>query len=294
MNRFLNLQPGLLATLFALAFLAFGLTGCDDDDDPDPNDSTRGVVTLTFNHQVDGRSLDQCCGGLSNGDEVYTINNGQDSITIDKIRYWVTNVRFVGTNGTPDYAEPNSYHLIQLHPGDTSNPDREAVITSFCVENVPNGEYSSVRFYIGVDSAANTEVPNGQYGDLEAGIGMDWTWNAGYIFYKQEGRYYDPDSGWLGYFLHIGRDTNLVELNAPLPQALNTDRDFGHEIRLNADLARIFTGGEDILGALNQKQGDPRKIMADPNNDYKAAANYSDFVTADMILDNPACQQNGN
>jgi hypothetical protein len=115
---------------------------------------------------------------------------GSDTLSFSTFKYYVSNVQFVGADGTI-WSEPNSYHLIDLSDESTS------LLT---IGNVPKGDYTGVKLMIGVDSTRN--VSGAQDGDLGVANGMFWSWNSGYIFIKLEGQHNQSMDGSFAY--HIG------------------------------------------------------------------------------------------
>ena len=72
------------------------------------------------------------------------------------------------------------YFLIDESDADTHEP----------VLSVPEGEYKTLSFILGVDSLRNTMDVSQRTGVLDvsgAATDMYWSWNSGYIFFKMEG-----------------------------------------------------------------------------------------------------------
>jgi len=129
----------------------------------DPAAAT-GMVKITFVNKVKDQKL-----ALN---EVAYTNPWQETYTVRKFKYYITRVA-VEKNG--DWkTEKKMYHLI-----DESKP--ESLSFSF---PVPVGNYSSVRFVLGVDSLEN--VSGAQTGALDPLNDMFWTWNTGYVAAKLE------------------------------------------------------------------------------------------------------------
>ncbi len=122
-------------------------------------------------------------------DSTYT-NSFGEKYTITKLRYYVTNVSL--RNGHNNIKEKNSYHLI-----DESKTESQVVNLS-----LPEGDYNSLQFLLGVDSLHN--VSGAQTDDLDPAKDMFWTWNTGYVMAKMEGN--SPDSKLVNnkFEFHIG------------------------------------------------------------------------------------------
>jgi len=152
--------------------------------------------------------------------KTYATNHG-DSVRLDQVRYWLSNIELERLDGTT-WKEEDSYRLIE-------NTDLN-VREMFNFE-VPTGTYTKMRFSIGVHANQNFSLDSIQ-GELSANVGMSWTWNTGYIFNKTEGSFLHSDSGSYQPFLyHIGTDANYktVEITFPAPFELKNGKELhGH------------------------------------------------------------------
>jgi len=107
-------------------------------------------------------------------DSVTYTNCWNETYTISKLKYYISNVQLQMANKTIN-KETNSYHLIN---------EEDTATKSFSL-SMPAGKYSSLSFLIGVDSLKN--VSGAQTDALDPLNGMFWTWNNGYIMFKLEG-----------------------------------------------------------------------------------------------------------
>lgn len=192
--------------LAAITLIA-GLASCRQKDDPLPvvlhND-----VKFEFNNIVGDVAL-ELTDESGPGDKWY-VNAANDSFQVTTYKYYVSNVVLTKTDGTKFY-EPESYHLID---------QAEAASRKFTLKDVPVGEYVSVTFMIGVDSARN--VSGAQTGALAVDKGMFWDWNTGYIMAKMEGfgnTSTNPDKA---FYYHTGGfkgEQNILKtVTLPFPQ----------------------------------------------------------------------------
>lgn len=101
--------------------------------------------------------------------------NGDKSLSISLLKYYVGNVEFVYESGKT-YSDSTLYHLIDLNDSTT---------LSWVYPNLPEGELKSIKFGIGVDSTSNDEGL--MDGDLDPLKGMYWAWSSGFINFKLEG-----------------------------------------------------------------------------------------------------------
>lgn len=123
-----------------------------------------------------------------------------ETVNFTTLNYFISNIRLKKKNGE-QYTIPqdSSYFLIK-HSDASSRQIR--------FNNVPTGNYTSLSFTIGVDSARNTMEISRRTGALDVGgqaRGMYWVWNSGYIFFKLEGKSpSSPDSLKNNFAYHIG------------------------------------------------------------------------------------------
>src|SRR5574343_96432 len=97
---------------------------------------------------------------------------------VNKMGY--ISIKFDNEDGTERaIPQDSSYFLIE-----ETNADSKVLEL-----RVPEGNYKSVKFIIGVDSLKSTRPVNERTGVLDpsgAAAGMYWVWNTGYIFMKME------------------------------------------------------------------------------------------------------------
>jgi hypothetical protein len=96
--------------------------------------------------------------------------SGTDSMLFSNFKYYISNIQLVNVNGEI-WSESQSYHLIDL------SDETSSLLT---IANVPKGDYSSVRFMIGIDSTKN--VSGDHTGSLNLNNGMYWNDTDGFQF----------------------------------------------------------------------------------------------------------------
>ena len=106
-------------------------------------------------------------------DSTYKNALGQD-FTIANFKYYIGNITFKKADGKT-YAT-QEYFLINEHEEDSKK---------ITLNDVPEGNYTSIEFIIGVDSLHNCSGL--QEGALDPTNGMFWAWNTGYVFLKLDG-----------------------------------------------------------------------------------------------------------
>ncbi len=126
----------------------------------------KGQLIVSFKHVVENELLKLDSANYKN-------ELGQ-SFTISKFKYYIGQIHLKNSKGK-DFIFKD-YFLI--------NEDEE-LSKQIKLNNIPNGNYKSISFILGVDSARNTS--GAQVGALDPALGMFWSWNQGYIFLMMEG-----------------------------------------------------------------------------------------------------------
>lgn len=148
-------------------------------------------------------------------------------IRFDLANYYVSNIRLVPNTGTDVVFDT----VLLIKASNAGQP--------FVLGEVPSGDYQSIKFDIGVDSARNHSDPSTyavSHPLYPQSPSMHWSWNSGYIFLKIEGQI-DTTATLTGpsvdYEYHIGLDNLKKEVSIPI--VLNVD-DNTQSISANIDL----------------------------------------------------------
>ena len=259
--------------LFALASLTMVFTNCKEDDN---EISGTGSITLEFDNRAGNE-------GLVLGKD-YKNANG-DTMNFSKFDYFLSNFVLVKTDGTEYTVPKDSCYFLCKH----DNPDSREIT----LHNIPAGDYKSVRFVIGVDSAKSVSDISQRTGVLDPAAGasgMYWAWNSGYIFVKTEGtspqapvnagtgqRIFQYHTGLFG-----GKDTptlnNLktVTINTTDENAMVRSGNAAPQFHIYVDLMQMFTSPTNISVAANpfSHAGAFSKTVAD---------NYADMFILDHV-----------
>ena len=239
-----------------LALAALSLASCKKDEAA-PNQV--GTVDLAFEQTVG-------TAPLTLATQTYTTPAG-DQFKITTFKQYISNIKLTKTDGST-YAVPDSYFLL-----DASN----ASTLELPLKNIPVGDYKSLTFTVGVDSARN--VSGAQTGALDPNNNMFWTWNSGYIYTKLEGT--SPQapkaSGATegGLVFHIGGfkspNNTIRTVTLPFPTGTNllVRTDHAPEVHLNADVMKMFTGPTTVrFSTLSNTMGGPNSVLV--ANNYAA------------------------
>lgn len=159
-------------------------------------------VTVEFRNSVQGKPLEY-------GKLLYT-NSAGNLYSVTLLKYYISNVRFVDDQANE--VKLNNYDLIDAF-------DNTGKFNSLDIATLPNANYKSIRFYLGIDSNRNHN--GAQDGDLDPMYNMIWSWNIGYLFMKHEGRFINNlgDTTTLEY--HFGTDLAYTEIMVPIDLKIN-------------------------------------------------------------------------
>lgn len=228
MKKILQLSLYLLGS--ALIF-----TSCDKNND---EITGTGSVTLHFDNRA---GADEFVFGQN-----YTLPNGQQ-FNYSMFNYYVSNFVLVKADGTT-YTVPQDscYFLVK---------ESDLATQEVTLNNIPAGDYTSVRFMIGVDSLKSVSDISERTGDLDpagAGANAYWGWNTGYIFVKIEGTSpqapYDSLTnsnfvlyavgGYGGFSSPTPNNIKTVSLTAP--QAIEVRQTSAPEVHIYTDALQVF------------------------------------------------------
>jgi hypothetical protein len=108
-------------------------------------------------------------------------NASNEDFTVSTFNFFVSNITLKKTDGTSLKLD-NQYFLVKQ--SDPKSLELE-------LTDIPAGDYSSISYVVGVDSAKSTSDISQRTGVLDPASygtdGMYWSWNSGYIFFKLEG-----------------------------------------------------------------------------------------------------------
>jgi len=190
-------------------------------------------LQVTFAHRV--RSVQQdTFFNLNLGDSLYTLN-GIDFFRFDNIRFYISDFQLIQADGTA-LTTSDQIELTLFDNGDTlaqNVTDDFALVTRTNVSPItigtirPEGDFSGIRFNVGVTTPANhadpTAFPNNH--PLAEENDLHWSIDSGYVFNRIALFRDTMASDTIPTVLEIGTDELLrtVELDYPFPLKIGFD-----------------------------------------------------------------------
>jgi hypothetical protein len=242
----------------------------------DPN---KGVLKVSFEHLV--------------GSNPFAIRTSftdasNNTYRFDEIRYWVSNIELFKDNGEVLKIE-DGYFLIEnrdtliFHGTTAANvPNMKSpprVRESFTIGNIPVGNYTKIKFAVGVDPKYNNNfaLKAGELDINQMAMNAGWAWQTSYIFLRSKGIYLaaggDPLVDSHKFVVETGGNASYrtVEFNLATPIISAPSK--VSEVKIKANVLGLFGGG---LPAVPNFTGTrPTGWTADPN-----LSPYNKFINA--------------
>ncbi len=237
----------LYKTVFILA-LAVSITGCSNDND---DTATTGKIGLKFDNSYGSNDL------ILDTQTNTTANN--EVLKINLVKYIVSNIVLTKDDGTTyTYPKAKSYFIAD---------ESDAAGYKFELNDIPAGDYTKVKFGIGVDKEQWQLGATGQGDFLAQAEAEDllWSWSAGYKFFAFEGTFTSatvttPTS----FMIHTGQTGtayNYTEVTLDLPTKALVRGNITPSIHIVTDLSKILDGQNTIKLSDNNMSGMGAMIM---------------------------------
>lgn len=192
--------------LFSGLLFVFSLLFSCKKDNLDPNSSSPNpalVSYLRFNHYVDDLTVSY--------DTVMYVNDFGNNFSIETIRYFISNVAFVHSNG----------QVINIVDAVYVDPRLEGYDQLKITSSIPNGHYIGIKFTFGLDSIMNQ---TGVFNNFpEAAMEWPMMMGGGYHYMKLEGRY-EHQGNYNHFNFHTGPlNNNKNYFQVELPMSMNVN-----------------------------------------------------------------------
>lgn len=257
-------------SLFFIAFTLFTVSSCDSSrDDENPQDITPGNIQIKFENGFNN------LGNIVLNQTVQTSSQGQKH-NFSSLKYVVSNITLIDEGG-------NEFRYNENNPDKGAfiidQADAVAGVVYLNLDGIPKNNYKKIRFGLGVSQKAYLLGQEGQaeFWTKAKQKGMSWSWAAGYVFVKLEGKY-GADSAAKEFMNHTGNMGNTAANNTP---------DLYREITLNLPVTARVTGkirpSIHILADLNQfLSGDKALTLTSANDMMMGSSQHLVDVTNNL------------
>lgn len=254
-NNLRNLKMKItIKNTIAFLAVAIAFASCSTSDD---SISGTGSLKIEFENGFAGDALVL-------GSPTLPTSNAE-VLKISQIKYIISNIILTNEDGTTfTYPKSESYFFVN-----ESNP--ESLMLS--LSNIPAGNYTKIKFGIGVDETQSNLGATGQ-GDLwtkslAAGMTMSGAWAGGYKSLDFEGTFTSPtivnNTSFMVYNGKSGVNYNYTEVTLSLPTNALVRNNITPQIHLSTDLAQIIDGTNKISLTSNNMSGMGTMIMSGSN-----------------------------
>ncbi|CAM4080425.1 MULTISPECIES: MbnP family protein [Flavobacterium] len=224
-----------LKNIVAIIAVTLVLVSCSKDDESVNDVTGIGSVKLEF---------DQVYKDANFAANTAYINSNGEVVKVTKAKYIVSNIELVRFDGSV-YTVPKSesYFIID---------DLAPETTLLQLPNIPAGNYTKVKFGIGVDEAQFSLGATGQGDFLTTAqdAGMMWSWSAGYKFVAFEGTFTSAtvttDAQFKVHTGKTGTDYNYTTVTLDFPDNALVRANIIPQIHIMADLSQLIDGTNKI------------------------------------------------
>jgi hypothetical protein len=203
-----------------------------------------------------------------------------ETLKISDVKYIVSNIVLTKNDGTVfTYPKAKSYFVVD---------EADAETLEIELENIPAGDYTKIKFGIGVDKAQFDLGASGQGDFLVKAQDADmlWSWSAGYKFVLFEGVFTSSAvTAATSFMVHTGQtgtDYNYTEVTLDLPSKALVRTNITPAVHIFADVAKIIDGKNKIKLSDNNMGGMGAMIMGGANLPL-ITANLSNMFTVNHV-----------
>ena len=265
-------MKNILKNTIAILAVAITFVSCSTSDE---SISGIGSLKIEFENGFAGDAL------VLGGATLPTSN--AEVLKISTIKYIISNIILTNEDGTTfTYPKSESYFIV-----DEETPS--SLILNLV--NIPAGNYTKVKFGIGVDETQFSMGASGQ-GDLwtkAQAAGMTWSWASGYKFVAFEGTFSSATCTDVSYMIHIGKtgiNYNYTTTTLDFPTNALVRTTITPQIHLSTDLSQIIDGSNKIN--LSSRNGMGMGVMIMGGTDLPLiTSNLPQMFTVEHVHNNP-------
>lgn len=230
------------------------LSSCSDDDTA-ATINGEGKLAVEFDNIFGGANL------ILNSQA--NVTSQGETLNVSDVKYIISNIVLTKDDGTTfTYPKAQSYFIVS---------EANAGSQVLELENIPAGNYTGIKFGIGVDEAQYNlgQTVQGDFFAAAQNEDMAWSWSAGYKHVLFEGMFTSSTVTTPTVFMvHTGKSGafyNYTDINLSFPDQALVRTDITPEIHILADVAKIIDGTNKIKLTDNNMGGMGAMIMSGAN-----------------------------
>lgn len=258
-------------TLFALVAMTIIFSSCSNDNDAQKVSGT-GKLNVEFDNVFGAADL------ILNTQSNTTSQS--ENLKISDVKYIISNIKLTNEDGsTFTYPKSESYFIVS---------ERDALSKVLELSKIPGGNYTKIKFGIGVDETQYNagETVQGDFFAHAQNEDMAWTWSAGYKHILFEGNFTSPTVPNQAIFMvHTGKsgsNYNYTEVTLNFPDKAMVRTSITPDVHIFADVKQVIDGTNKINLSQNNTNGMGAMIMSGANLPL-ITANLASMFSVDHV-----------
>lgn len=264
-----------LKKIIALTAIVIVLASCSKDDDPVTQVNGQGKLDIEFDNVFAGANL--ILNSQSN------ITSQGESLQISDVKYIISNIELTTEEGTTFiYPKSESYFIVS---------EANTASHILALKNIPAGNYTKIKFGIGVDEEQYNagQTVQGDFFAAAQNEDMAWSWSAGYKHLLFEGMFTSATvTSPTSFMVHTGKsgaNYNYTNVTVNFPDKALIRPTITPVVHILADVAKVIDGVNKIKLTDNNMGGMGAMIMSGSNLPL-ITANLSNMFTVDHVHNN--------
>lgn len=250
--------------------IALTVASCSSDDNNAV--SGQGKIDVEFDNVFGSANLILNTAG--------NVTSQGETLNISDVKYIISNIELTKADGTVFvYPKAQSYFIVS---------EANAASQVLELENIPAGNYTKIKFGIGVDETQYNlgETVQGDFFAAAQNEDMAWTWSAGYKHLLFEGMFTSSTvTTPTPFMVHTGKsgaNYNYTSVTLDFPDTALIRTNITPDVHIFADVAKIIDGTNKIKLTDNNMGGMGAMIMSGANLPL-VTANLSDMFTVNHV-----------
>lgn len=238
--------------IVAVLATTFIYTSCSNDDNE--TITGKGKIAIEFDNVFGNANL------ILNSQA--NVTSQGETVKVSDVKYIISNVVLTKEDGsTFVYPKANSYFIVS---------EANSASHVLQLENIPAGNYTKIKFGIGVDEAQYNagQTVQGDFFAAAQNEDMAWSWSAGYKHILFEGMFTSATvTKETSFMIHTGKsgaDYNYTDVTLNFPDKALVRTSITPAVHIFADVAKIIDGTNKVKLTDNNMGGMGAMIMSGP------------------------------